>query len=666
MEKKLYHAVAYYPELWDESFIKSDIEYMKQAGINCVRMAEFAWHFMEPEQDNIDVSFFVKVADILYENGIDCIICTPTATPPVWVTHNHPERLIVTSTGQRYIHGGRQHVCYNDAFVRRRSYIIIEALAKAFAHHPGVIAWQIDNEMKASNCMCDGCRKLWHKWLEQRYKTIDELNRQWGTEVWSQAYNAFDQVVRPFDNRELHNPSLLTEYRRFSRQTLNSYVFGQADIIRKYSKAPITHDIHTSFHLDSEGLFNYLDFTSMNGYTGDDGYNKWLYDFDFYRGIRSDGRFFVTETSPNHASSTGCVGRPHRDGFLEIEALGSYASGGFGFAYWHFKQHRCGCELPHGSLISAWNKPTTGFYQAQKVEKIRKAVEPAFLATTHVKPQVAMTYSEQARSFFESEPVLEGGGYFERMFWLHGRMQSVGLNKDLIPEGAPLDGYKLLFTPLMPYVSKDYTEKAVKFVNEGGIWLIGPMTGSRGKYHTVNTDCCLGEIETLAGVRVEFYNPMSSTGANIQAFGQSVPACLQGGAVVPLDGTSVKGVIKGGLTDGYACLTERKMGKGKIVLLSVMPQVGTMQGDKLMETIISHYALEAGVNDTYRASEGVVIIPREGNGKYKKVVTVINGSDKEGWYQLDVDGVSVFNSKHIKAGRNIIAPFGYEVLHLFD
>ena len=660
--KKLYHAVSYYPELWDESFIKGDIEYMKKAGINCVRMAEFAWHFMEPEQDKIDVSFFVKVADILYQNGIDSIICTPTPTPPIWITHDHPERLIVTEAGKQYIHGGRQHVCSNDPFVRERSYIITEALARAFADHPGVIAWQIDNEMKASNCMCKNCLKLWHEWLEQRYGTIENLNKQWGTEVWSQAYNDFSQVVQPFTTRELHNPSLVTDYRRFSRQSLNEYVFAQADIIRKYSKAPITHDIHTSFHLDSEGMFNYLDFTSMNGYTGDDGYAKWLFDYDLFRNIRSDGRFFVTETSPNHASSTSCVGRPHRDGFLEIEALGAYASGGFGFAYWHFKQHRCGSELPHGSLISAWNKPTTGFYQAQKVESIRKAVEPAFLVTRHKRPQIAVTYSEQARAFYHTEPILEGGEYFDRMFWLHGLMQDAGLNKDLIPEGAPLNGYKLLFTPLMPYVSRDYLLRATEFVNNGGIWIIGPMTGSRGEYHTVNTDCCLGKLEEIAGVTVDFYGPMSGTGASIEALGQSAPICMQGASLTALEGTEVLGYIRGGLTDGCACLTQRTMGKGKVVMLSVMPQLGSPQGERLLTDIILGYALEAGVDDTYKASKGTVIIQREGDGEYKRVITVINGTDKDGWYQLDCDGVSVFNGKTVKAGKHEISPFGYEVL----
>ena len=58
MDKKLYYGAAYYPELWDEATITKDIELMKIAGINLVRMAEFAWSAMEPHRDEFQVDFF--------------------------------------------------------------------------------------------------------------------------------------------------------------------------------------------------------------------------------------------------------------------------------------------------------------------------------------------------------------------------------------------------------------------------------------------------------------------------------------------------------------------------------------------------------------------------------------------------------------------------------
>lgn len=664
MEQMLYHCAAYYPELWDESKIDSDIDHMKKLGINCVRIGEFAWHTMEPEPDQIDMSFFVRVVDKLYANGIYTMMCTPTPTPPIWVTHGHPERLVVDYDGKRYIHGARLHVCDNNPYMRERTAIIVEAMAKAFSGHEGVIAWQLDNEMKSGvpECLCECCAQQWHAWLKAKYGTIEALNQAWGTALWSEHYNAFEQVVQPFNTLLPHNASLLTDYRRFARETTNDYAFMQADILRKYDSAPITHDVHTFFALDMEGLFAGLDFTSMNGYTGDDGYSKWQFDYDYFRGMRQDKRFFVTETSPNYSGNTVGVGRHHRPGFLEIEALGAYASGAFGFSYWLFQQQRSGCEITHGALLSAWNTPSTGYAEAQKVTRLLSKVEDGYMQTTHKRPEIALIYSSEAKSYFFSESILEGGNYFDRMLWVHERMEAAGLHKDVIPTQGDLAFYKLVFTPFLPYVSPEFEQKAMEFVRNGGIWIIGPMTGYRTQYHTVPTDHCLGNLEACAGVTAEFFYPMSATDAQLKAFGLCAPACLHGAALTVQAGTSVKGSMQGGITDGYAFLTERKVGKGMVVVLSALPQIGTPEGDKLMETILEHYTSVAEVTDRFSASNGTTVITREGTGAYKRIYTAINGTDVQGEYTLCEDGVDIITGNTVLKGARPLLPFGYEVI----
>lgn len=57
MSKKLYHGAAYYPELWDEKVTAEDIKEMKKTGINVVRIGEFAWASMEPEEGKFDLGF---------------------------------------------------------------------------------------------------------------------------------------------------------------------------------------------------------------------------------------------------------------------------------------------------------------------------------------------------------------------------------------------------------------------------------------------------------------------------------------------------------------------------------------------------------------------------------------------------------------------------------
>ena len=71
LENKIYHGAAYYPEVWDINTIRQDIEVMKKLGINVVRIAEFAWCLLEPEEDVFNIGLFDEAIEEFGKNGID-------------------------------------------------------------------------------------------------------------------------------------------------------------------------------------------------------------------------------------------------------------------------------------------------------------------------------------------------------------------------------------------------------------------------------------------------------------------------------------------------------------------------------------------------------------------------------------------------------------------
>ena len=99
--KKIYVGAAYYPEMWEESEVDRDIVRMKEAGVNVVRVAEFAWGKMEPEEGKFDLGWLERAVDKLYQAGIDVIMCTPTCTPPRWLLNKYPETRTVYADGTR-------------------------------------------------------------------------------------------------------------------------------------------------------------------------------------------------------------------------------------------------------------------------------------------------------------------------------------------------------------------------------------------------------------------------------------------------------------------------------------------------------------------------------------------------------------------------------------
>ncbi|MDQ0890428.1 beta-galactosidase [Paenibacillus sp. V4I9] len=659
MDKKLYHGTAYYPELWnDEQVIEQDIRLMKEAGINVVRIGEFAWSTLEQEQGNIDIRFFVDIINKLYENGIETVMCTPTPTPPIWLSHGHPERMFVDGNGKVMGHGSRQHVCTNNAFFRVRAAIITGHIAKAVGSLSGVIGWQIDNEFKAhvAACMCETCKSLWHQWLQNRYGSIDRLNEAWGTQIWSEYYLEFGQVPQPGPAPFLHNSSLSTLYQLFSMEKIAEFSDEQAHIIRQHSDAPITHNSSVAFHVDNERLFKNLDFASFDTYANYDNTPAYLINCDLWRNFKKGKVFWIMETSPSFSASLESYAMPHPNGYLKAEAVAAYALGAEAFCYWLWRQQRTGCEQPHGSVISAWGKPTVGFQNVLEVEQARKEIESIILSSRPSQAEVAMTYSDRSKAFLQTEPhrKLNHRGLVSAFY---ERILSMGIHRDVIPEGAELDGYKLLFTPFIHYLSSDYIERAQAFVQNGGIWVVGPLTGGRTENHTIHTNAALGELEHLAGIETLFTYPMEGTGTIGQAFGVSAPLGMWSAVFEPKEAIAI-GILEEGLTPGKAFITEHQLGKGKIVMLGSMPM--GEEGDLMVKKLIDHYAVDAHVRLRTDVTVGTIVAPRQGDGYHLWVI--INMDGKGGSVTIPQEGYDLLAQTGIKPGKLEIGKYEYRII----
>ncbi|MFN7250361.1 MAG: beta-galactosidase [Anaerobacillus sp.] len=660
--KKLYHGAAYYPELWDERVIEEDIRLMKQTGINVVRMGEFAWSTMEPIEDRFELSFFKNIIKKLYENGIETVMCTPTPTPPIWYTHGHPERMYVDREGKVMGHGSRQHACTNHPYFRGRATLITDNLARAVGSMPGVIGWQIDNEFKChvSECMCKTCKELWHHWLEKRYKTIENLNDAWGTKIWSEYYHSFEQVPQPGPAPFLHNSSLSTMYQLFSMEKIAEFSDEQAEIIRKYSKAPITHNSSVFFSVDNERLYKNLDFASFDTYATIDNIPAYLINSDLWRNFKKGKAFWVMETSTSYAASLESYATPHPNGYLKVEAAAAYALGAEGFSYWLWRQQRAGCEQPHSSVISAWGRPTVGYVNVLEVEEMRKAIEPIILATKPSQAELAITYSDRSKAFLNTEPHRKLN-HRSLVTEFYQRILSMGIHRDLIPEGASLEGYKMLFTPFIHSLSSEYINRAKQFVENGGIWIVGPLTGGRTEEHTVHTTRALGELEKVAGVEVLFTYPMDGSGTVGRAFDISAPLGLWSSVFEYKEETAV-GVIEEGLSVGKSFITEHPLGKGKIVMLGSMPLGET--GDVLLQKLVNHYSQEANICLRTDVTNGTIVAPRQGDGY--SVWFVINMDGKGGSVTLPQPGVDLGSNRKVEPGNLKVGNFEYRVIQFKD
>ena len=602
-KKRWIYGAAYYPEVWDEPTLEKDIEQMQQAGINTVRIGEFAWSTMEPTEGNIDMSFFIHVIERLYENGISVILCTPTPTPPIWISHGHPERMLV-DRGLPLTHGGRQHVCTNNPDFRKYASRIVEAEAKACGRLPGVIAWQLDNEFKCnvSECYCACCEEQWHRWLEKKYGTIDALNTAWGTAVWSQSYASFDEV--PTDRRATtqHNPSLSTNYRLFSRERIADFATMQADIIRKWSDAPITHNSGNYFHVDNDSLFRPLDFASFDAYPSAENYRDLLFHCDRFRGIKSGRPYLIMETSPGFNGHTISETGAHPRGFVAAETAAAVALGGCGISFWHFHQHFSSSELTHGAIISAWGEPTVCYPDILRGADTLNVLKPFLEATTLAPARVAIHYSDIGRAFIMTEHT-DNLDYNHAVRQIYETLLDDGIHRDILPTDGDPTPYSVVITPFLFHIPDELMIRMLNFVRDGGTWLVGPMSAIRTAEHTVNRDAAITRRhEEAAGIHIPFVYP--ATSGTHCVFGELSSPASYWVTSLRSRGASILAQDQNGYCPGAGLLSEHYYGKGMIGILGCLPD------RPMLSAWIKHFLGQANVTAPAKASPDILLVPR--------------------------------------------------------
>ena len=663
--KKLRHGVCYYPELWPVEDVDRDIAEMKKLGINMVRIGEFTWSSIEPEEGKISTQFLRNVMDKCHAAGIDVVFCTPTPTPPVWLTFGHPDRLFVNAEGERLIHGARQHVSYEHPAVRKACFRIVEAIAKKLGDHPAIIAWQIDNELKChvAEDFSPAAIVAWHKWLKKRYVTIERLNQEWGTHMWSTHYQSFEQVPAPLKTPFLHNASLSTAYRLFNRESIAEFSDMQCEIIRQYSKAPITHNTNPAFSVNHERLFENLDFAAYDAYPSSKEWPSLVFRSDMYRAAKPGRPFWLMETSVSHNGWLGNHSPMHPARFLLAETVLVYGLGGEAVNYWLWRQQRSGAEINHSAVMSSWFKPTIGYQQVKLVEAARKQLEPLMIDTIPLSPSIAVTWSDHARAMMETEAMDKDAGFPETyggvIQWWHSILFEQGFHRDVRFENAGLGGLKLLITPAMPYVSEAFLQRVIAFVKAGGIWLIAPGTGTRTREHTVHTNAGLGMLDAVAGVETQYLFPLTATGITGTVKDKTLNFTGWCAAVKPaVPEAKVLGKINSELVPDTAFLTERKMGKGKIVLLSA--HAAGDNGKLFTQELVRSYAHELSLSPI-RASQGTVVCPRV-NSQGKQLWVVINMNGEGGNVDLPEGCRDAFSEQLIDSRSLVLTGYEWRVL----
>ena len=561
----MYIGAAYYPELWDESEIEKDIEVCKSFGLNTLRIGEFAWSKMEPKEGQFEFDWLQRVMDKLHAADIKVLLCTPTCTPPRWLFRKYPEAKAVAETGERVEISSRCHTCKSSPVLREKNRIIVREMAKRFGHHPALIGWQIDNELYPYNngCHCPLCRKNFRKWLKDRYGSIEGVNEAFVMSRWSLDYDSFEDVIPPKQSEWAH-PSLEAAWFEFCSDLTVDFAEEQADVLHKYSDAPVGTDLMTLNRFSFYNATKKLDVLQLNHYDTARRLTRPPFFYNFMRPIK-DRPFWVTETQVGWNGSKFAQSRYRPVGNCYVNTWLPFAMGGEMNLYWLFRAHTAGHEIAHGAILSAAGRP---YRVSEEVRKAATDIKKALpvLEGSALKSKIALHYSSVGENQFAVAPIIENLPYFDTIlqkfhdaFWHY--------NVDVIDPIHSLDGYEVLISPFVSYIPEEAAERIRKWVENGGTWIAGPMTDIYDASLKKNEKAPFYFLEDFAGVYTVYQKPIMNEVFKAK-WQDGTPAEISTyyDAFRPADAKSLI-TYDGEEFDGLSVVTERKVGKGKVILL---------------------------------------------------------------------------------------------------
>lgn len=609
---------AWYPEQWPEARWEEDLTLMQAAGIRMVRVAEFAWSRMEPQEGKFDFAWLERAVALAARHDILVVLGTPTAAPPAWLTQKYPETLVIDENGRRATHGNRQQCSLTSVRYRELARRIAEEMAQRFGHNPYVIGWQIDNEYGPVSYDED-TRRQFQQWLKARYKTLDSLNQHWTTSYWSETYDNWQEIPIPVGE---HNPGLKLEWQRFITDSFRDFNHNQVTAIRAHAdpRQFITHNFMGWYDVfDHYILSADIDLASWDDYVGtghlNPASNALLHDLT--RGFKRKN-FWVMETQPgsvNWAPVNNSLDRGEvRD--MAWEAIGHGADA---VSYWQWRSALGGQEEYHGTVVGADGKPVPLYEEIVQIGKEFAKVGENLRGTSPA-AATALLQDYDSRWAIQFQKHNQDFDTFAHFRSYYRPLQALTQAVDVVHPSAPLAPYRLVVAPHLNVLPDAVANHLREFVQGGGHLVLGPRSGMKDAYNALLPSRQPGTIlgNLLGGDVRQFYAlekpaPVSGQGGEGEAkiWAEMLETTAPDAEVLVRYGKS------NGWLDGQPAVITRRVGAGRITY------IGAWLDDKTMDSLAAWMIQVSQVKPALGAApEGVEVCRRVGSAK--EVFIVIN------------------------------------------
>ena len=607
--KELLYGAAYYDEYMPYDRLDKDVEMMKKAGINTVRIAESTWSTCEPQPGVFDFSHVERVMDAMEEAGINVIIGTPTYAVPTWMVKAHPDVLAETVKG-RGIYGARQIMDITHPVYLFYAERVIRELLKRTAHRKCVIGFQLDNETKYYGTAGKNVQEQFVKYIREKFHDdLDALNYEFGLDYWSNRINAWEDFP---DVRGTINGSLGAEFEKFQRTLVDKFLGWQADIVNEYRREDqfVTHNLDFEWRGYSYGIQPYLNhFHASQCLTiaGTDIYHPTQDDLtgaeiafggDLIRSLKQDN-YLVIETE-----AQGFPGWTPYKGQLRLQAYSHLASGANSVMYWHW-------HSIHNSFETYWKGLLSHDFQENATYREACTIGNEFarlgkhLVNLKKKNEVAVLVSNEALTalnWFRIQEQAPGADaksiyYNDVMRWMYDTLYHMNVECDFIwPESENLEQYKAIVVPALYAAPDELLIRLKQYVENGGTLIASFKTAFANENVKVSHQVQPHILSNCFGVHYDQFTFPKNVGLTGEVIpektdqkGNAHPAANVFMELLVSEGAEVLASYEHYNWKDYAAITRNHYGKGQAVY------IGCMTDEETLKSVYKAVLPEAGV-----------------------------------------------------------------------
>ncbi len=620
----------YYPEHWDESQWERDLKQMHELGFEFTHFAEFAWAQLEPQEGVYDFSWLDRAVALAAKYDLKVVMCTSTATPPVWLSRKYPEILLKSEDGTVQDHGARQHASFASPVYRKLAYSMIEELARHYGNDSRIIGWQLDNEPAVQFDYNQAAEEAFREFLKEKYHhNIQELNAAWGTAFWSEVYSRFEEITLPKTAQMFMNHHQILDYRRFAAKQTNDFLNEQCRLIKKYAKNQwVTTNYIPDYdkgHIGGSKDLDFVSYTRYMVYGDNEGIGRRGYRVgnplriamanDFFRPV--NGTYGVMELQPGQVN-WGSINPQPLPGAVRLWLWSVFAGGSDFICTYRYRQPLYGTEQYHYGIVGTDGVTVTPggreYEQFMKeIRSLRKDYRPKEdKPEIYLKRKTAILWNPENYWSIDRQKQNATWNTFAHVDKYYRTLKSYAAPVDFISEEKDFSQYPVMIVPAYQLADKELVARWKKYVEEGGNLVLTCRTAQKDRFGRLPEAPFGSMIDELTGNHIEFYDLLlSQDPGQVKMDGKVYTWNTWGEILQPGTSNEVWATYTNEFYEGKPAVTFRKLGKGSVTYIGVDSSDGVLERqvlDKLYSRLqIEVMNLPYGVTMEYRNGLGIVL-----------------------------------------------------------